>query len=219
MIFTTSKILPLGSELPDFWLPDVDGTIIARDHLAAAPATLVVFMCNHSPYVKHLREVLVKLAREFQFKGVKVVAINPNDIRRSPLDAPVMMKEESRLYGYTFPYLFDGTQEVAKSFGVVYLPDFFIFNRNARLVYHGQMDDSRPGNGLPVTGSSLRAALQDALQSKDPPLPHIQSMGCTVQWKGEIPFHVESHFMSSEIHSGQGVQACCEAVNGTANQQ
>ncbi|MFW6245400.1 MAG: thioredoxin family protein [Fibrobacterota bacterium] len=183
MIFTSSKILPLGSELPDFWLPDVDGTIVASDHLFKAPAVLVVFMCNHSPFVIHLREVLVKLVREFQQKGVRVVAINPNDITLSPQDAPVLMKEESCRFGYTFPYLFDGTQEVARTFRVAYMPDFFVFNRGGKLVYHGQMDESRPGNGTPVTAASLREALEDVLRGKAPETAQKKSEGCAVQWR------------------------------------
>ena len=119
-----SRGLPLGSELPDFWLPDINGVIVPKELLIGGPASLVVFMCNHSPYVKHIREVLVKVIWEYQQRGISVVAINPNDINLSPEDCPNRMKEEAGLYGYTFPYLFDGTQSVARSFNVLFTPDF-----------------------------------------------------------------------------------------------
>ncbi|MFP4681287.1 MAG: thioredoxin family protein [Chitinispirillaceae bacterium] len=209
MAFSSKMKLPPGSELPDFWLPDVDGSIVARDHLEGAPATLVVFMCNHSPFVIHIREVLIKLIREFQQKGVKAVAINSNDISLCPQDAPVVMREESRRCSYSFPYLFDGTQEVAEAFGVVFMPDFFVFSRKGRLVYHGQMDPSRPGNGVPVTGGALRGALEEVLQGRTPPDTQTESTGCAVQWKkGRIPDYVS--------FCGPDIGPCCERVRNPA---
>lgn len=181
-----SRGLPLGSELPDFWLPDINGVIVPKELLIGGPASLVVFMCNHSPYVKHIREVLVKVIWEYQQRGISVVAINPNDINLSPEDCPNRMKEEARLYGYTFPYLFDGTQSVARSFNVLFTPDFFVFDREGKLAYHGQMDDSRPENNLPVTGKDLRDALNAAILGEKPPSIQKPSSGSVIRWRKQM---------------------------------
>ena len=177
------KVLPLGSDLPDFWLPDTEGVIIPKDHLMGAPAVLVVFMCNHSHYVKHVREVMVKMIREFQQRGVAAVAINSNDIEQFPDDCPDRMKEDARNYGYTFPYLFDGTQDVARMFKVSCTPDFFVFNKEGKLIYHGQMDDSRPDNSKPVTGNDIREALNSTLTGQSPLIVQKPSSGCSIKWK------------------------------------
>lgn len=183
--------LPIGSDLPDFWLPDIEGTIVPRDRLLGAPAILVIFMCNHSPFVKHIREVLIRLTWEYQQRGVVTVAINSNDITQSPEDSPAKMKEESKLYRYSFSYLFDGTQEVAKSFRAGFTPDFFIFNKKGKLSYHGQMDDSRPGNGKPVTGKDLRDALNAILADQKLDILQKPGSGTLIKWKiGNEPHYL-----------------------------
>ena len=144
---------------------------------------LVVFMCNHSLYVKHIREVIVKIIREYQQRGVAAIAINSNDIEQFHDDCPDRMKEDARIYGYSFPYLFDGTQDVARMFRVSCTPDFFVFNKEGKLVYHGQMDDSRPGNNIPVTGKDLSAALDAVLEGKKVSDMQRPSMGCNIKWK------------------------------------
>jgi peroxiredoxin len=178
-----SYILPLGSDLPDFWLPDIEGIIVPKDRLLGSSAILVIFMCNHSRYLKHLREVLIRLIFEFQQRGVAVVAINSEDIIQFPDDCPDRMKEDASLYGYSFPYLFDGTQQVARLFGVSAIPDFFIFDKVGKLVYHGQMDDSRPDNDKPVTGKDIRRALDAVLSGKRPLLIQKQTSGSFLKWK------------------------------------
>ena len=175
--------LPLGSDLPDFWLPDFEGIIIPKDHLLGAPAILIIFMANQCPFVQHVRELLVKFIWEYQQRGVIAVGINANDIESVPEDRPDRMKEDARIYGYTFPYLFDGTQEVAKLFRVHCTPDFFVFNRGGKLAYHGQFDDSRPGNDKPVTGKDLRRALNHVLLGQNPPVVQKPVDGSPVRWR------------------------------------
>jgi peroxiredoxin len=182
-VAATSTMMPLGTPAPPFALADPDGRVTSSEALADAPALLVMFLCNHCPYVRHVREGLAALTAEYIDKGVAVVGINPNDYEAFPDDAPERMAEEAREVGYRFPYLIDEDQEVAKAYGAACTPDFFLFDANRRLVYRGQMDDSRPNNGVPVTGESLRAAL-DAVLSGDPPLTEQHpSMGCSVKWR------------------------------------
>ena len=166
MVATASVMLPLGTTAPEFSLPDAEGRLVSLSDFEDAPALLVVFMCNHCPYVKHVAEGLAALAREYQERGVAVVGINANDVDDYPDDAPAKMAEEAKRRGYTFPYLYDETQEVAKAYRAACTPDFFVFDGERRLVYRGQMDSSRPGNDIPVTGEDLRAALDAVLDGR-----------------------------------------------------
>ena len=173
----------LGVEAPDFVLPDTDGRTVALDDFADAPGLLVVFMCNHCPFVKHIREELARSVKRYQEKGLAVVAISSNDAQAFPEDGPALMAREVEEFGYTFPYLFDETQSVAKAYKAACTPDFFLFDHERRLVYRGQFDGSRPGNDVPVTGADLDAAV-DALTEGDPISPDQQpSIGCNIKWK------------------------------------
>jgi len=183
MALTPSTMLTLGTAAPDFALPDTTGRTVRREDFQGAPGLLIMFLCNHCPYVKHVREQLARLGREYLDQGVALVAINANDARRYPADSPANMAEEVRTAGYTFPYLYDETQAVARAYEAACTPDFFLFDRARKLVYRGQLDDSRPGNGMPVTGRDLRAAL-DALLAGQPIAPEQRpSMGCSIKWK------------------------------------
>ncbi|MCX8091336.1 MAG: thioredoxin family protein [Verrucomicrobiae bacterium] len=183
MALTPSTMLPLGTPAPDFRLPDTNGRIVSLSDFKDRPALLVMFICNHCPYVQHIRAGLAQLAREYAPRGVGIVGINSNDVARYPDDSPAKMAEEVKKAGYTFPYLFDETQEVAKAYRAACTPDFFLFDRDRRLVYRGQFDDSRPGNGIPVTGKDLRAALDALLAGKPVPANQKPSMGCNIKWK------------------------------------
>jgi peroxiredoxin len=178
-----STMLPLGTAAPEFRLPDPNGKMVSSTDFAGAPAMLVVFMCNHCPYVKHVQATFTNLAKEYQAKGVAIVGINSNDAENYPDDRPEKMAEEIRGAGYTFPYLYDGSQSVAKAYRAACTPDFFLFDRDRRLVYRGQFDDSRPKNGLPVTGSDLRAALDAVLAGRSVPAAQKPSVGCSIKWK------------------------------------
>jgi len=179
----TSTMLPLGTRAPDFRLPDPSGRVWARDDFAGAPALLVMFLCNHCPYVRHIRDALASATREFQERGVAVVGINSNDIAAYPDDAPERMEEEARAVGYEFPYLVDETQEVASAYRAACTPDFFVFDGDRRLVYRGQFDDSRPANRRNVTGADLRAAIDAVLTGRAITLEQQPSMGCNIKWK------------------------------------
>jgi peroxiredoxin len=183
MSLTPSTMLPLGTAAPDFSLPDPSGQMVSPGDFTAAPALLVVFMCNHCPYVKHVRSELARLARDYQARGAAVVGINSNDVANYPDDSPARMREEAQAAGYTFPYLYDESQEVAKAYKAACTPDFFLFDRNRRLVYRGQLDDSRPGNAKPVTGADLRAALDAVLAGQPVPADQKPSVGCNIKWK------------------------------------
>jgi len=184
MVKTASTMLALGTPAPDFTLRDVisDREVSLSDFDESA-ALLVVFLCNHCPYVKHVADTLASLAREYQQRGVAVVGINSNDTLTYPDDAPEKMVEEVRQRGYTFPYLFDETQEVAKEYHAACTPDFYVFDRDGRLAYRGQMDDSRPQSGIPVTGRDLRAALDAVLAGRPAPAEQKPSLGCNIKWR------------------------------------
>jgi len=182
-VAVTSTMLPLGTRAPDFRLPDPSGRVWARDDFAGAPALLVMFLCNHCPYVRHIRDALASATREFQERAVAVVGINSNDIAAYPDDAPERMEEEARAVGYAFPYLFDETQEVASAYRAACTPDFFVFDGGRRLVYRGQFDDSRPANRRNVTGADLRAAIDAVLTGRAVTLEQQPSMGCNIKWK------------------------------------
>jgi peroxiredoxin len=176
-------MLPLGTKAPDFRLPDPSGVIVSLADFHGAPALLVIFMCNHCPYVKHIRDGLAKLARDYRPHDVAVVGINSNDAANYPADSPAKMAEEAKSAGYIFPYLYDETQEAAKAYRAACTPDLYLFDKDQRLVYRGQFDDSRPGNGIPVTGKDVRAALDTLLAGK-PVSPHQKpSIGCNIKWK------------------------------------
>jgi peroxiredoxin len=183
MVAVNSTMLPLGTRAPDFRLPDVCGKTFSLADSDGASALLVIFMCNHCPYVKHVREGLAKLARDYRPRGVAVVGINSNDVANYPADSPAKMAAEAASAGYIFPYLYDETQAVAQAYRAACTPDLYLFDKDQRLVYRGQFDDSRPGNGVPVTGRDVRAALEAVLAGK--PVSPIQkpSIGCNIKWK------------------------------------
>lgn len=176
-------MLPLGTVAPAFRLPDPSGKFVSSDDFPGAPAFLVVFICNHCPYVKHVQARFTQMATEYQVRGVAVVAINSNDAATFPEDSPEKMAEEIKSAGYTFPYLYDESQEVAKAYRAACTPDFFLFDSDRRLVFRGQFDDSRPKNGLPVTGADLRAALDTVLAGGALSPNQKPSVGCSIKWK------------------------------------
>jgi peroxiredoxin len=183
MALTPSTMLPLGTTAPDFKLPDTDGKIISLADFKDRAALIVIFMCNHCPYVVHIRSALAQLARDYAPRGVGMVGINSNDVENYPADRPAKMKEEVKTAGYIFPYLYDETQAVAKSYRAACTPDIFLFDRGHRLVYRGQFDASRPGNGIPVTGKDLRTALDAVLAGKTTSELQVASIGCNIKWK------------------------------------
>lgn len=182
MALTPSTMLELGTTAPDFSLPDTDGNTVSRADFQGRPL-LVMFICNHCPFVKHVADELAKLGKEYQDKGVSVVAIQANDVANFPDDSPEKMKQEKAGRGYTFPYLHDESQEVAKAYKAACTPDFYVFDREHKLIYRGQMDDSRPDSGIPVTGEDLRAALDAAIEGKSAPQEQKPSMGCNIKWR------------------------------------
>ncbi len=183
MVMTPSQDLPLGTPAPDFQLPDPQGKVHALSDASDAKGVLVMFICNHCPFVKLIREELAALTDEYQARGIAVFAINSNDMEKYPDDAPDKMAEEIEAFGYTFPYLVDETQEVAKAYRAACTPDIFVFDGDRKLYYHGQFDDARPGNGKPVTGKDLTAALDRLLAGEPPPDRQIPSVGCNIKWK------------------------------------
>jgi len=183
MVAVNSTMLPLGTRAPDFRLPDPTGSIVSLADFQHAPALLVVFICNHCPYVKHIREGLAKLARDYRPRGVAMAGINSNDVANYPADSPAKMAEEAAAAGYVFPYLYDETQAVAKAYRAACTPDLYLFDKDQRLVYRGQFDDSRPGNGIPVTGKDVRTALEAVLAGNPLSSPQKPSIGCNIKWK------------------------------------
>jgi len=183
MVKTPSVMVPLGMTAPDFSLVNVDGRTVSLSDFADAPVLLVMFICNHCPYVVHVADHLAQLAAEYQAKGVAIVAINSNDAANYPADSPEQMVAEAEERGYTFPYLYDETQSVAKEYGAACTPDFFVFDKDRRLFYRGQLDSSRPESGVPVTGEDLRAALDAALADQPHPENQTPSLGCNIKWK------------------------------------
>ena len=176
-------MLPLGTRAPVFRLPNTQDRTVSLDDFADAKALVIVFLCNHCPFVKHIIDGLVGLVKEYQAQGVAFVGINSNDVESHPDDRPDKMVEFAGEKGFTFPYLFDATQEVAKSYRAACTPDFFVFDADRKLAYRGQMDDSRPGNNVPVTGTDLRAALDAVLAGKPAAGEQKPSMGCNIKWK------------------------------------
>lgn len=185
MAQTSSTMLPLGTIAPDFRLPDaVSGKMLALADLKSNVATVIMFICNHCPYVKHVQAELVRLARDYQARGVSFIAISSNDIVAYPEDSPQRMKEVAREMNYPFPYLFDETQDVARAYQAACTPDFYVFDGTLRLAYRGQLDGARPKNNVPVTGKDLRAALDCILEGKTVSAEQKPSMGCNIKWKG-----------------------------------
>ena len=193
MVQTASTMLPLGTLAPAFSLPDTQGNIVHLSDFRGAEALLVMFISNHCPFVKHVREEIAALGSEYQEKGVGVVAIMSNDVDNYPDDSPEKMAQEVLDAGYTFPYLYDEAQEIAKAYGAACTPDFFLFDRDQRLVYRGQLDGSRPGNEVPVTGADLRAALDAMLSGAKVSETQRPSLGCNIKWKpGNEPDYFKS---------------------------
>jgi peroxiredoxin len=183
MARTPSTMAPLGTPAPPFSLPDPSGRLFTRDALLGPHGLLVVFLCNHCPFVKHIREGLADFARDQEGRGVGIVAISSNDVERYPADSPELMAVEAREAGYTFPYLYDATQEVAHAYGAACTPDFFLYDGEGKLVYRGQFDGSRPGNEVPVTGVDLRRAVDALVEGRELPGDQVPSLGCNIKWK------------------------------------
>ena len=189
MARTPSNMLALGTRCPDFALPDTDHKTVSRQDFAGKPL-LVMFICNHCPFVIHIRSELAALGRDYIPNGLAIVAINSNDVVQYPDDSPEKMKIEKENAGYKFPYLFDESQSVALSFKAACTPDIYLFDGEHKLVYRGQLDDSRPSNGVPVTGKDLRAAIDAVLAKKAVPHEQKPSLGCNIKWKeGHAPLH------------------------------
>ena len=184
MALVPSTMLALGTPAPDFSLPaPATGVTVSLSDFSGSEALLVVFLSNHCPFVKHLADHFAGIAAEYQGRGVAVVGINANDVTTHPDDSPAKMKDEVARRGYTFPYLFDESQEVARAYRAACTPDFFLFGPDAKLVYRGQYDASRPSLGTPVTGEDLRAAMDAVLAGKAPPAEQVPSVGCNIKWR------------------------------------
>ena len=184
MVRVPSTMPPLGRDAPPFALVDVrTGKKVSRDEFLGARGLLVMFLCNHCPFVVHLRHALAEFGAEYRKRGLPIVAISSNDPASHPQDAPDRMREEAERVGYTFPYCFDETQEVALAYGAACTPDFFLFDRGFQLVYRGQFDDSRPSLDVPITGKDLRAAADAVLAGRMPPVDQRPSVGCSIKWK------------------------------------
>jgi peroxiredoxin len=181
MTAVNSTMLPLGTQAPDFSLTDVSGRTVSLADFGRKPL-VVMFICNHCPYVRLIRSGLAQLAHDYQSRGVAMVAISSNDAWDFPQDGPEKMKIEAKEAGYIFPYLYDESQDVAKAYRAACTPDFFVFDRDHRLAYRGQFDDSRPNNGRPVTGRDLREALDAVISGKPPSADQKPSIGCNIKW-------------------------------------
>lgn len=179
----TSTMLPLGTAAPDFALPDLGADVVSLDALATGPALLVAFICNHCPFVQHIEHVLGQVSAGWQQQGVAMAGICANDAQQYPDDDRDGLAAQAARAGFTFPYLIDESQEVARSYRAACTPDFFLFDRNRRLAYRGAFDASTPGNGKPVTGADLDDAISAVLAERDVPEPHRPAMGCGIKWK------------------------------------
>lgn len=180
-------MLPLGTKAPGFTLPDtLTDELISLDDLKSDKATVIMFICNHCPYVIHVNEEIVRLANEYIEKGVSFAAISSNDVARYPDDAPDKMKETAESEGYPFPYLYDESQQVAKAYDAACTPDFYVFDKDLKLAYRGRLDSSRPKTDVPVTGADLRAALDTVLADKAVNEKQYSSVGCGIKWKVDM---------------------------------
>ncbi len=183
MARTPSNMMPLGTMAPDFNLMDtVSDKKLSLQDIKGANGTIIAFICNHCPFVVHVNPELSKIAKDYQEKGFRCIAISSNDIANYPLDAPRLMKEKAKEEGYIFPYLYDETQEVAKAYDAACTPDFYLFDSELNLAYRGQLDDSRPGNGIPVSGNDLRNAMDALLEGKEIDALQKPSIGCNIKW-------------------------------------
>lgn len=188
MALTPSTMLPIGTKAPDFSLVNVNGRVVSLSDFTDKRALLVIFLCNHCPYVKHIADVLAVKSSEWIAKGVAVVGINSNDVANYPADSPEQMVAEVESRGYQFPYLYDETQAVAKAYHAACTPDFFLFDGQRQLVYRGQFDASRPESGIPVTGADVEAAIDAVLAGRKPTADQRPSIGCNIKWKaGHAP--------------------------------
>lgn len=184
MAQTASNMLALGTVAPEFSLLDtVSGTIFQLDQLKGSKGTIIMFICNHCPFVKHVNSMIAQMAKEYQQEGIGFVAISSNDAENYPQDGPELMRENAKAEGFIFPYLYDETQAVARAYDAACTPDFYLFDAHLKLAYRGQLDDSRPGNGIPVTGNDLRKALASVLQGKAVETSQKPSIGCNIKWK------------------------------------
>ena len=183
MVRTASTMLPLGTTAPDFTLPECGGDSVSLSDFSGNDALLVIFMCNHCPYVKHVAEQLKLLSDEYMQRGVGIVAVSSNDAEKYPDDSPTAMAKEKEDRGYKFAYVYDEDQSVAQAYHAACTPDFFLFDREMKLAYRGQLDSSRPNSGEPVTGADLRAALDEVLAGRTPSANQVASLGCNIKWK------------------------------------
>lgn len=184
MSFTISKMLPLGTQAPDFKLPDtVSGKDLSLEELKSDAATVIMFICNHCPYVIHVNPEIVRIANDYQSKGVRFIAISSNDVENYPLDAPDKMEIVAKVLRFPFPYLYDESQEVAKAYDAACTPDFYVFDGSLKLFYRGRIDDSRPGSNTPLTGHDLRDAIDRVLTAMPAPEKQYPSGGCNIKWK------------------------------------
>ena len=183
MVRTPSTMLPLGTLAPDFELLNVDGQMVSYVAAAGKQGTVVMFICNHCPFVKHVADQLAVLGRDYMPRGIGFVAISSNDVSTHPSDSPEQMVAEADERGYPFPYLYDESQEVAKAYHAACTPDFYVFDHERKLVYRGQLDPSRPGSDVPVTAADLRAALEALLAGAAPITEQVPSLGCNIKWK------------------------------------
>lgn len=180
----STMMLELGAPAPEFHLPDVvSGQTVSLGTFAGKKALVVMFICRHCPNVVHVKEELARLGRDYADKSVGIVAISSNDAQAYPMDAPASLKQMAEELGFNFPFCYDETQETAKAYAAACTPDFYVFDENRKLVYRGQLDDSRPGNGIPVTGRDLRAAIDAVLEGKPAPAVQKPSIGCNIKWK------------------------------------
>jgi peroxiredoxin len=187
MALTPSNMIPLGTVAPPFSLPDtVSGNTYTLDQLRGEKATVVMFICNHCPYVVHVNSELVRLAKDYMPKGVNFIAISSNDAEAYPDDAPGKMKEAAKRLGYPFPYLYDESQETARAYDAACTPDFYVFDSELKLVYRGQLDDSRPSTKLPLTGKDMREALDNVLAGEPVTILQRPSIGCNIKWKKHL---------------------------------
>ena len=184
MARTPSTMVELGSIASEFTLPNpVKGTMVGLDDVLSDKATVLMFVCNHCPFVIHVEDELIAIAREYQAQGISFVAISSNDVENYPDDSPEKMKERSIEKSYPFPYLYDETQEVARAYQAACTPDFFVYNSSKELIYRGQLDDSRPESDIPVTGKDLRAVLDAVVSGREIPKDQKPSLGCNIKWK------------------------------------
>jgi len=195
MSLTPSTMLALGTLVPNFNLPDViSGNMVSLNDFKEKKALLVMFICRHCPYVQHVKEEIAKIGQDYKEKDIGIIAISANDSNSYPEDSPESLKEMAQELNFSFPYLYDKSQEIAKSYTAACTPDFFLFDKERKLVYRGQLDDSRPGNNLPLTGKDLREAIDAVLEDKPADFNQKPSMGCNIKWKpGNEPSYFQTH--------------------------